>query len=127
MLVVYMAAMAVNAMVVLTCRCSAGHDHSAHEACGVECTVDAGTLCFTQHCECTHSHENRFAYALTADGERAMKFMRAAVAQLPKPMIEIPGEADAMPVEKVYCEWKTPLADAPLISSGALRAPPVAA
>ena len=45
----------------------------------------------------------------------------------PKPMIEIPGEADAMPVEKVYCEWKTPLADAPLISSGALRAPPVAA
>ena len=126
LLAVYMTAMALNTLVVVMCNCNACHVHAMHAACSERCHAAASMPCLSQHCECTHSHENRTTYAMTSDGDRALKLLKAVIAELPKTLVQVPYAGEVPSAERLLCRLKVPLAEDPLVSSGALRAPPVA-
>ena len=81
----YLVAMVLNAVVVLSCDCISCHAHvtTIHCSCG-ECPMEMGRAVLSQHCECTHSHENRAEVAVTVDSERVLKLTKIAVAELPR-------------------------------------------
>lgn len=132
MMAVYVLSIAVNALVVLTCECMSHHGHDG-DLCalshGTECTADMGGSCpnFTQHCACTHSHDNNQDYALVFDGDRLLKHVRAAVAELPRTLAEIPDAAPSGEPAPRHRPSDAALTPEPLVLSGALRAPPVSA
>ena len=64
---------------------------------------------------------------MTSDGDRALKLLKAVIAELPKTLVQVPYAGEGPSVERFLCRLKVPLAEDPLVSSGALRAPPVAA
>lgn len=126
LLAAYMLAMAVNACVVLTCDCASRH-HRMHACCAEMCEAVAGTMSLTQHCACTHSHENRAADAVVSDTDRTFKSLRAVVAELPRMFVWSAEPDDAGSVETVFYERHIIFIEACDLSVIAPRAPSVMA
>ena len=129
---VYLFAAVFNAYAVLTCDCASQHHHAhhGHTCCAKVAGVGQGAVCFTQHCDCTHSHENRSAAAVISDNCEVVRFLRAAVADLPRICIsdaECAVYADAVSAEILFCERKIPIVEVHGIPAAAPRAPSVEA
>ena len=79
----------------------------------------------SQHCDCTHTHENRTESAVAVDTERVLKYVKIAVAELPRAIVDAVDTTILCDCDRLIAPLKVPLSQAPLISLGALRAPPV--
>lgn len=120
-------AMALNAFVVLTCDCTKCHTRVVHACnCG-ECIHAEGDLFFSQHCDCTHTHENTIRTGLTVESERVLKLMKIVVAELPRSLVCSVDITAVTAHDVPMAVWSVPLSDDPSISTGGLRAPPVCA
>ena len=121
----YLFAMVLNAVVVLTCDCTSCHNHSAHKCPCEMCVTCEGDTFLSQHCECTHSHENSAETGIAVDAERVLKLMKVVVAELPRTLVDLTDitstSADSMPTVPLSVS----LDEAPLLATGGLRAPPV--
>lgn len=124
-MLLYVCAMALNAFVVLTCDCVSCHTHTSHTCHCEECALLEGETFLSQHCECTHSHENRTDTAVMAESERVLKLMKVVVAELPRTLADSGDTAISITHETPTCPQTVPLDDAPLLSAGGLRAPPI--
>ncbi len=125
LLLSYILAMVLNAVVVLTCDCSSCHSPLVHKCHCEMCISNDGDTFLSQHCDCTHSHENQVTTAVTVDAERVFKSIKIAVAELPRTIVDL---CDAMAMfthEIPIISLSLLIDDAPLISKGGLRAPPV--
>lgn len=121
----YIFAMVLNAVVVLTCDCTSHAKHATHHCSCKECVVSENATHLSQHCDCTHSHENRADTAVTVDTERVQKFMRAAVAELPRAIADVVAPILEDTQQTRFLPLSVSLDDDPPLSAGALRAPPV--
>jgi hypothetical protein len=122
----YLCAMVLNAVVVLTCDCTSCHAHPTHTCmCGECAAFEEVATALTQHCECTHSHENRAEEAVTVDYERILKLSRVVVAELPRALVSF-NDVTAMVAHQILgCPLSVPLDDDPQLWTCGLRAPPV--
>lgn len=118
-------AMALNAFVVLTCDCVSCHTHTAHTCMCEDCALLEGNMSFTQHCECTHTHENRAGTGLTVENERVLKLLKIIVAELPRTLADSNDIISVATHDALMCPLAVPLEDDPLLGSVGLRAPPV--
>ncbi len=118
-------AMALNAFVVLTCDCTSCHTHTTHACMCEECALFEGDTFLSQHCECTHTHENSTDAGVTADSERVLKLMKVAVAELPRSLIYAIDTCSHNADSSMNCPQSIPLVNEPCLGVGGLRAPPV--
>ena len=79
----------------------------------------------TQHCDCTHSHENRSETAVEVDTERVLKLMKVIVAELPRTLSDSIDSNLLTTHKTLMCPLEVPLGDDSLLGSVGLRAPPV--
>ena len=122
----YIFAMVLNTVVVLTCDCSSCHSHTAHHCSCEECVMcEDSRMMLSQHCECTHTHENRADTAVEVDTERVLRFMKVVVAELPRTLSDSMDTNLVITHDALMCPLSVPLEDDPLYGSAALRAPPV--
>ena len=125
LMLTYLFAMVLNAVVVLTCDCSSCHQHPVHTCkCG-QCEMPEYATSLTQHCDCTHSHENRSETAVAVDTERVLKLMKVIVAELPRTLSDSIDSNLLTTHKTLMCPLEVPLGDDPLLGSMGLRAPPV--
>ncbi len=119
-------AMALNAIVVLTCDCTTCHTAHVTRTCNCgECFHVDGDLFFSQHCDCTHTHETTIRTGLIVESEHALKFMKIMVIELPRMLA---GSVDVLSVnthEALFVPLSVPLDEDQRTSTGGLRAPPV--
>lgn len=127
LLLTYIFAMALNAFVTLTCDCASCHTHITHSCKCEGCALIEQNSSISQHCECTHSHEAPTEIALAVDGERESKVVRIIVAELPRALAESLDNISISACETAKVPLSVPLDDAPQLSLGGLRAPPVVA
>jgi len=127
--VVYLSTMAFNSYVVLTCDCASRHHHPhhGHTCCAEVCGVDESAMSFTQHCDCTHSHDNRTTIAVLSDNDRVFKSLRAIVADLPRIFATDTECVESVSAEFLFCERKIPIREFHGIPAAAPRAPSVIA
>ena len=125
LLLTYIFAMALNAFVVLTCDCASCHQHPVHSCKCSSCELLEQNPSFSQHCECTHSHENPTEVAVVADNERDLKLMRFVIAELPRTIVDTIDADLGYKESSPIVPQSLSLEDDPLISAGGLRAPPV--
>ena len=127
LLLTYIFAMALNAFVTLTCDCASCHTRIPHSCKCESCALLEHNPSLTQHCECTHSHDAPTEIALAVDGERESKVVKIIVAELPRALAESLDNLSISACETAKVPLSVPLDDAPQLSLGGLRAPPVVA
>lgn len=127
LMVVYIFAMVLNSVVLLTCDCASHRHHSTHSCKCEGCALLEQNPSLSQHCECTHSHEAPVDSALAVDGEKSSKVIKIVVVELPRALAESLDNIAVSVCESPTAPLSVPLDDAPLISLGGLRAPPVVA
>lgn len=126
LMLTYIFAIVLNAVVVLTCDCSSCHTHTAHQCLCEECAMyEDSNAMLSQHCECTHTHENRADTAVEVDTERVLKLMKVVVAELPRTLSDTMDTNLDITHDPLICPFSVPLEDDPLCGSVGLRAPPV--
>ena len=127
LMLAYLFAMALNAFVTLTCDCASCHHHSTHSCKCESCVLLEQNPSISQHCECTHSHEAPVEIALAVDGEKISKSVKIVVVELSRAFAESLDNISIFACESPTAPLSVPLDDAPLLSLGGLRAPPVVA
>ena len=124
-MLMYLCAMVLNAVVLLSCDCSSCHKHIVHSCKCRGCELLEQSPSLSQHCECTHSHENSSEIALAVDSERDSKLIKIVVAELPRALADSAESTTSFAHQAPNCPLAVPLSDGLLLSAGGLRAPPV--